>query len=76
MVLLFGNAFSAYATPYALTSGYINLVPIQIGSVLSGNVSVSNPQLGDALALGMIVIIGVTVLAYVWLQRKASKWLQ
>jgi putative spermidine/putrescine transport system permease protein len=76
MVLLFGNAFSAYATPYALTAGYINLVPIMIGSVLSGNVSVSNPQFGDALALGMIVIIGVTVLAYVWLQRKASKWLQ
>ena len=31
LVLLFGNAFSAYATPYALASGGITLVPILIG---------------------------------------------
>ncbi len=76
MVLLFGNAFSAYATPYALSGGFINLVPVQIGAVLSGNVTVSNPQFGDALALGMIVIVAVTVVAYVLLQRRAAKWLR
>jgi putative spermidine/putrescine transport system permease protein len=75
-VLLFGNAFSAYATPYALASGGINLVPIMIGSVLSGNVVVTNPRLGDSLAFGMIVIVGITVLAYALLQRRAAKWLQ
>jgi putative spermidine/putrescine transport system permease protein len=75
-VLLFGNAFSAYATPYALASGGINLVPIVIGSLLSGNVVVTNPHLGDALAFGMIIIVGVTVLAYALLQRRAAKWLQ
>ena len=55
MVLLFGNAFSAYATPYALASGGITLVPILIGQVLSGDVVITNPRLGDSLAFGMIV---------------------
>ncbi|HEX2863270.1 MAG TPA: ABC transporter permease subunit, partial [Deinococcales bacterium] len=30
-LLLFGNAFAAYATPYALTSGILALLPLQIG---------------------------------------------
>jgi len=76
MVLLFGNAFSAYATPYALASGGITLVPTLIGSVLSGNVVIANPRLGDALAFGMIVIVGITVLLYSLLQRRAAKWLR
>ena len=75
-VLLFGNAFSAYATPYALASGGITLVPILIGSVLSGNVVISNPRLGDSLAFGMIVIVGITVLLYSLLQRRSAKWLR
>ena len=57
VVLLFGNAFSAYATPYALNSGYINLVPVLIGEFLNGDLA-SEPQLGSALAFGMIVVIG------------------
>jgi len=76
LVLLFGNAFSAYATPYALASGGITLVPILIGSVLSGNVVITNPRLGDSLAFGMIVIVGFTVLMYSLLQRRAAKWLR
>jgi len=75
MVLLFGSAFSAYATPYALVGGQINLVPIVIGSVLTGNV-ISDPQFGDALALGMIVVIGVSLVIYALLQRRSSRWLQ
>ena len=38
VLLLFGSAFSAYATAEALTSGTIPLTPIQIGSFLNGNV--------------------------------------
>jgi putative spermidine/putrescine transport system permease protein len=75
MVLLFGSAFSAYATPYALVGGQINLVPIVIGSVLTGNV-ISDPQFGDALALGMIVIIGIALLIYAVLQRRSDRWLR
>lgn len=75
MVLLFGNSFSAYATAVALTGGTINLVPIIIGNVLNGNL-VSDPQFGDSLALGMILIIGLSVLVYALLQRRAARWLR
>ena len=51
MVLLFGNAFAAQATAYALTSGGYNIVPLEITNVLNGNV-VSDPHFGQALALG------------------------
>lgn len=75
VVLLFGNAFSAYATPYALSSGYINLVPVLIGEFLNGDLA-SEPQLGSALAFGMIVVIGVTVAIYALLQRRTVRWLR
>jgi ABC-type uncharacterized transport system permease subunit len=35
-LVLFGNAFAAYATALALTSGSIPLVPTAIASALSG----------------------------------------
>jgi putative spermidine/putrescine transport system permease protein len=75
VVLLFGNAFSAYATPYALSSGYINLVPVLIGEFLNGDLA-SEPQLGSALAFGMIVVIGIAVLIYALLQRRTARWLR
>jgi putative spermidine/putrescine transport system permease protein len=75
IVLLFGNAFSAYATPYALTSGYINLVPVLIGEFLNGDLA-SEPQLGSALAFGMIVVIGLAVAIYALLQRRTARWLR
>ena len=73
MVLLFGNAFSAYATAYAL--GISNLVTIQIGQFIDGN-NVYNPQDAYALAFGMIVIIIVTIVIYTLLQRRTSRWLK
>jgi len=73
VLLLFGNAFSAYATPYALTSGALPLVPLQIGAVLQGNV-LSDPGLGRALALGMIVVMGISLLGYLALERWGAKW--
>ena len=72
-VLLFGNAFSAYATPYALTSGNIGLVPIEISNLLSGNVTLA-PQVGAALAAGMVAVMAV-VLGLYWLaNRRAARW--
>ena len=38
VLLLFGSAFSAYATAEAMTSGALPLTAIQIGSFLNGNV--------------------------------------
>ena len=74
LILLFGNAFAAYATAYALTSGQgFNLVPILIGFDLQGNV-ISNPHEGQALAFGMFVVLAAMMLLYVPLQRRASRW--
>src|SRR5205085_7132163 len=75
IILLFGNAFAAYATAYSLTSGAagVNLVPILIGSYYTGNV-VNNPHLAQALAFGMFVVLALMMLMYIPLQRRASKW--
>ncbi len=75
MVLLFGNAFAAYATAYGLTSGGVGLVPITIGFFLSGDV-LDNPHLGQALAFGMFVVLGLMMLAYIPLQRVSSRWMK
>lgn len=72
-VLLFGSAFAAYATAVALLGSEIHLVPIDIGLVVTSDFG-SNPQLADALALGMIVIIGGLMVVYALLQRQSSKW--
>ncbi len=73
-ILLFGNAFGAYATAYALTRT-LNVVTVLIGDQISGNV-LFNPNLGYALAFGMIVIMAVSIGLYTWLQRRTARWLQ
>jgi putative spermidine/putrescine transport system permease protein len=73
-LLLFGSAFSAYATADALTSGTIPLTSIQIGSFLNGNVLPGQQNVGKALAAGMLVIIAAVMGIYVVLQRRAARW--
>jgi putative spermidine/putrescine transport system permease protein len=75
MILLFGNAFGAYATAYALTGGLLNLVPILIGAQIQGDV-LHDPNLGYALAFGMVVVMTACILAYTALQKRASRWLR
>jgi putative spermidine/putrescine transport system permease protein len=73
MILLFGNAFGAQATAYQLTAGTLPLVPVIIGAQISGDV-LHNPGLGYAMAMGMVVIMGVSITIYVFLQRRAERW--
>ena len=76
MILLFGNSFGAYATAYALTSGgAINLVTNVIGAQISGDV-LNNQGLGYALALGMVVIMSLSLMGYSWLQRQTERWIR
>jgi len=75
MILLFGNAFGAYATAYALTGGQINLITLQISSQISGDVFQS-PGVGYTLALGMIVIMALSIGLYSLLQRRTERWLR
>jgi putative spermidine/putrescine transport system permease protein len=72
-ILLFGNAFAAYATAYALTSGTVDLVPTVIGQYYTGNV-LDNPHLAQALAFGMFVVLAVMMLLYIPLNRRAQRW--
>ena len=74
-ILLFGNAFGAYATAYAFSGSFINLVPILIGAQMQGDV-LFNPGLGNALALGMVFIMGISMIGYITLQRRAARWLR
>ena len=75
MILLFGNAFGAYATAFALTGGRLNLVPILIGAQIRGDV-LHDPNLGYALAFGMVIIMALSIALYSWLQRRAERWLR
>jgi putative spermidine/putrescine transport system permease protein len=75
MVLLFGNAVAAQATAYALTSGGYPLVTNDITNVMNGNV-LSDPHAGQALALGLVVIILIAMLIYLPLRRRAARWMR
>ncbi len=75
MILLFGNAFGAYATAFALTGGLLNLATIVVGSEIRGEV-LYNPGLGYAMAWGMVVIMTVSIAGYTWLQRRSARWLR
>lgn len=72
-MLLFANSFGAYATAYALAQGAINIVPILIGYAVAGNVSM-DVGLGNALAVGMIVVLLIAVSLYTAMVRRANTW--
>jgi putative spermidine/putrescine transport system permease protein len=75
MILLFGNAFGAYATAYALTGGTLPIVTIQIGAQIRGDV-LHNPGLGYAMAIGMVFIMTISLLGYSLLQKRTERWLK
>ena len=75
MVLLFGNAFGAFATAQALTGGQINLVTIVIGSQLRGDI-LADPGLGYALSLGMVFVMVAAIILRTVLQRRTERWLR
>jgi putative spermidine/putrescine transport system permease protein len=74
-ILLFGNAFGAQATAYQLTAGLVPLVTNLITAQISGDVF-HNVNLGYALAMGMVVIMGVSITGYSLLQRRSERWLR
>ena len=75
MILLFGNAFGAYATAYALTGGNLPIITILIGAQIRGDV-LHNVNLGYAMSLGMVIIMAISLAGYSWLQRRTEKWLR
>ncbi|MBI1416016.1 MAG: ABC transporter permease subunit [Limimaricola sp.] len=72
-LLLFANAFGTLATVIALTGSNFSVVPILLFQQIRGNV-LYNPNLGYALAVGMIAIMIVTNTAYLVLRTRAERW--
>jgi putative spermidine/putrescine transport system permease protein len=75
-LLLFTNAFSAYATAAALVSQGSPLITLQIRNAMTSEVILGQENVGKALALGMVIIVSVVMLAYTILQRRTARWTQ
>jgi putative spermidine/putrescine transport system permease protein len=75
LLLLFANAFGAYATAYTLTGSRFNLVTLQLGSLLTGEV-LRDPGAGDAMGILTLLLMGMTILLYQLASRRARRWRQ
>ncbi len=76
LLLLFTNAFSAYATAAALISQGCPIVTLQIACQMQSEVVLGQENVGKALALGMIVVVSLVMLVYAFIQRRASRWVR
>lgn len=76
VLLLFTNAFSAYATAAALVSQGSPLVTLQIRSAMTSEVALGEENIGKVLALFMVIIVSVVMLVYTIIQRRTSKWVR
>ncbi|MFF5296091.1 ABC transporter permease [Paractinoplanes globisporus] len=74
-LLLFANAFSAYATAAALVSQGSPIIPLQIRGALTSEVVLGQQNLGKAMALGMVLVVAVVMGMYSLLERRTAKWL-
>ena len=73
-LLLFANALSAFATIEAWEDQISFVVPQAISGSLISEVGLANVHSGDALALGMIVMVVIVMAGYFLLQRRAARW--
>jgi putative spermidine/putrescine transport system permease protein len=73
-LLLFANAFSAYATVAALISQGGIVLPLQIYNAFTSETVLGQENLAKALAGGMVVVVAIVMTLYVLLQRRATRW--
>ena len=73
-LLLFANAFSAYATAAALISQRTIIVPMAIEGAIRNEQNLDMDAYAQALATGMIVIIAIVMALYALLQRRTTRW--
>ena len=76
MLLLFANAFAAYATAAALVSQGSPITPLLIRAALTSETLLGQSRFGYALALEMVVVVALVMGAYGLLLRRAARWLQ
>jgi putative spermidine/putrescine transport system permease protein len=75
-LLLFANAFAAYATAAALVSQGSPILPLLIRSALTSEVVLGQSGFAYALALEMIIVVAIVMVSYNLLVRRTSRWLR
>jgi putative spermidine/putrescine transport system permease protein len=75
LLLLFANAFGAYATAYTLTEFRYPLVTLQLGFLMKGEVF-RDPGAGDAMGILALLLMGLSILFYQLASRQGRKWQQ
>jgi len=75
-LLLFANAFAAYATAAALVSQGSPILPLLIRAALTSEVVLGQAGFAYALALEMIVVVAVVMVAYNALVKRTARWLR
>ena len=76
LLLLFANAFAAYATAAALISQGQPILPLFIRQALVSEVMLGRHGLAYALAFEMVVVVAVVMTLYTLLVRRTSRWLR
>lgn len=75
-LLLFANAFAAYATAAALVSQGSPILPLVVRATFTSEVVLGQANVGKALALSMVVVVAIVMTAYAWLQKRTSRWIR
>ncbi|EJW8989395.1 ABC transporter permease [Campylobacter coli] len=68
-VILFANAFGAYATIYALSSGNFNVTPVRIAALIAGDINL-DPYMASALSIIITIIMLVVTFIANFLSKK------
>ena len=76
LLLLFANAFAAFATAAVLVSQGNPITPLFIRSALTSEILLGQANLGFALALEMIVVVAVVMGLYALLLRRTARWMR
>jgi putative spermidine/putrescine transport system permease protein len=76
LLLLFANAFAAYATAAILISQGQPITPLFIRAALTSEVMLGRQNLAFALAFEMVIVVSIVMGAYALLLRRASRWLR
>ncbi|WP_318152174.1 ABC transporter permease [Nocardioides hwasunensis] len=75
-LLLFANAFAAYATAAVLVSQGQPIVPLLIRQAITSEVLLGQANVGFALALEMIVVVTIVMIGYNVLLKRTSRWMR
>ena len=74
LLLLFANAFSAYATAAALFSQRSILVPLMIQGAMRNEMDPNQQGFAQVLAFAMIVVVAIVMMLSHAVEKRAGRW--